>query len=72
MLFSSEDWAKHYKHCQAADVCYARIREIDLQWNPQEPIIYIPNKDPTYSAPCDHLPWRLHQEECKYPALLMA
>ena len=41
---------------QAADVCYTRIREIDLQWNPQEPIIYIPNKDPTYSAPCDHLP----------------
>ena len=30
---------------------YARIREIDLQLNPQESIIYIPNKDPTYSAP---------------------
>ena len=30
---------------------YARIREIDLQWNVQESIIHIPNKVPTYSAP---------------------
>ena len=30
---------------------YARIRENNLQLNPQESIIYIPNKDPIYSAP---------------------
>ena len=30
---------------------YAEIREIDLQWNPQESIIYIPNRDSTYRAP---------------------
>ena len=36
---------------QATDMYYARIREIDLLLNPQESIIYIPNKDPTYSAP---------------------
>ena len=36
---------------QAADMYYARIREIDLQLNPQESIIYIPNRDSTYSAP---------------------
>ena len=36
---------------QAADMYYARIREIDLQSNSQESIIYIPNKDPSYSAP---------------------
>ena len=36
---------------QSADMYYARIREIDLQSNPQESIIYIPNKDPTHSAP---------------------
>ena len=33
------------------DIYCARIREIDLLLNPQESIIYIPNKDPTYSAP---------------------
>ena len=36
---------------QAADMYYARIREIDLQSNSQESIIYIPNKDPSYSVP---------------------
>ena len=30
---------------------YARIRNIELQVNPQESVIYIPNIDPTYSAP---------------------
>ena len=35
------------------DIYCARIREIDLQLNPQESIIYFPNEDPTDSAPLE-------------------